>query len=456
MIIIQKGQVVLEGQTLQADLAIDAGKIVKIAPQIEVQAGDEVRAAEGCYIFPGFIDPHVHMQMTNAITTTADSYETGTKAAIYGGTTTIINFATADMGMSLRDVLAREKAKADGQSSCHYLFHCEMIDVNENTLAELKELSAEGLRSVKAYLAYTFRIGDHDLYKTIKACHEAGLLLEAHCENGAMLDAVLEDLVAEGKTQMRYKAFAHPTAAEADSIGTMGRIAKLLGAHVHVVHLSSKEGLEEVRHQRAQGVNITVETCPQYLYLDQSCYENEDLLQAAKYVCAPPPRQQQDREVILNGIVQGEIQTLATDHCAYRLEGQKDQSLEDFRSCPGGLPGVEERATLFYTKLVDSGLISPERFAELMATNSAKLYKLYPQKGVIREGSDADLVIYDPKGRSQLSARVLHSAAQNTVYEGVEVAGSVRDVYLDGKLTLDHGRLVREKEGRFLGSMKKE
>ncbi len=455
MIIIKNAEVVLENESLKTDVAIKDGKIYKIADNIEVGSEDEVKDAEGLILFPGFIDPHVHMQMTNAITTTADSYESGTRAAIHGGTTTIINFATADMGMSLHDVIAREKSKADDVSSCHYLFHCEMIDVNENTLAELKELSEEGLRSVKAYLAYTFRINDRDLYKTIKACKEADLLLEAHCENGAMLDAVLDDLVEQGKIDMKYKAEAHPTAAEADSIGTMARIAKLLDAHVHVVHLSSKEGLEELRYQRKNGVNITAETCPQYLYLDQSVYQNENKLEAAKYVCAPPPRQEEDREAILAAIVNGEIQTLATDHCAYKLEGQKDQSLNDFRKCPGGLPGVEERAQLFYSKLVASGKMSLVDFSKLMSTNSAKLYKLYPEKGVIQEGADADLVLYDPKGSKVFTSENIHSQAANTVYEGVEVSGTIHSVYLDGILTLENGQILSEKKGRFLGTARK-
>lgn len=452
MTIIKGGTLVLEDRVMIGDLVTENGKIVEIAPSVEVREGAQVHDASGCLVFPGFIDPHVHMQMTNALTTTADSYESGTKAAIYGGTTTIINFATAELGMPLRDVLAREKAKADDQSSCHYLFHCEMIDVNEQTLAELPVLAEEGLRSVKVYLAYTFRIGDHDLYKTIKACRDAGLLLEAHCENGAMLDAVLEDLVAEGKTAMKYKAAAHPAAAEADSIGTMARIAKLLDAHVHVVHLSSYEGLSELRYQRSMGVNITAESCPQYVYLDEAVYANPDKLEAAKYVCAPPPRRAADREEILKAILGGEIQTLATDHCAYRLQGQKDQSLDDFRRCPGGLPGVEERALLYYTKLVDEHQLDYVTFAQLMSTNAAKLYDLYPRKGVLRKGSDADITIYDPQGEHVLTASELHSAAGNTVYEGVRVKGRVRDVFLDGKLVLENGELKSEKQGRFLGT----
>ncbi|MDO5732719.1 MAG: dihydropyrimidinase [Eubacteriales bacterium] len=449
--LLKNGTVVLEDGAKRQDLLIEDGKIAEIAEAISVEA-DEVVDVEGCYVFPGFIDPHVHMQMTNALTTTADSYETGTKAAIHGGTTTIINFATAEPGMSLHDVLAREKSKADDVSSCHYLFHCEMVDVNENTLRELKEISEAGCRSVKIYLAYTFRIGDHDMYRCIAACRDANLLLEAHCENGAMLDGVLEDLIARGETAIAYKAKAHPPEAEADSVATMGRMAGLLGAHVHVVHLSSRLGLEELRHLRAEGVEITAETCPQYLYLDESVYANEDHLMAAKYVCAPPPRTARDQAAILEGLVNGEIQTAATDHCAYCVDGQKSMSTEDFRRTPGGIPGVEERAQLFYTKLLAPGLITPEAFADLMATNSAKLYQLYPQKGVLRVGSDADITVYDPAVRERLTADHLHSAAKNTVYEGVEVEGKTRHVFLDGQWVLKDGELQIEKQGRFLAT----
>lgn len=450
MLLIKNGKLVLEDRVIDADLLVEDGKIARIAPEINL-SNIETIDATGCIVFPGFIDPHVHMQMTNALTTTADSYASGSKAAIYGGNTSIINFATAAPGMSLHEVIATEKAKADPECSCNYLFHVEMVDVNEKTLAEIGELAEEGVRSCKIYMAYGFRIGDDDVYRTVQACDRANMLVEAHCENGDVLDAIAERLSTEGKTAICHKIEAHPAEAEADAISTLGYIGKLLDANVHVVHLSSKKGLAEVRKLRELGAKVTVETCPQYLYLDEDVYRDSDLLQAAKYICAPIPRCAEDRIAITQALLTGEIQTLATDHCAYKLVGQKDVSPTDFRKIPGGLPGVEERATLCYTKLVAENKMPLEQFAALMTTNSAKLYDLYPTKGVLREGSDADITIYDPNCQQTITAENVHTAACNTVYEGQNVVGRVRDVILGGEHVLSDGELILTGRGRYLG-----
>ncbi len=462
MLLIKHGLVVLEEQTLpEADILVAQDKIVAIEQLDEArlhhfiaQYGEVTREidATGCVVFPGFIDPHVHMQMTNALTTTADSYATGSVAALYGGNTTIINFATADRGMRLDEVIARELSKASPKCSCNYLFHVEMVDVNEGTLADLETLAKQGVRSCKAYMAYGFRINDGDLYRTVKACNNANMLLEAHCENGDLLDAIAKDLESKNQTSMLNKAKAHPALAEANAINTLSYIGQELDANVHVVHLSSKLGLEEVRNARKRGAKITVETCPQYLYLDQEVYQNEDELEAAKYVCAPIPRTAEDRKAILEALVAGEIQTLATDHCAYRLHGQKDAYLSDFRFTPGGLPGVEERASLCYSKLVADGLISLSQFAQLMSTNSAKLYDLYPTKGVLQVGSDADITIYDPNITHTFTDENIHSACENTVYAGVTVQGKVRDVVLGGEVVLANFQLEQEGKGQYLAT----
>ncbi len=452
MLLIKNGKIVLEGEVLVGDLLVEQGTIKKIAPSITVEA-DEVIDAEGCIVFPGFIDPHVHMQMTNALATTADSYATGSKAALYGGNTSIINFATAAPGMSLHEVIATEKTKADPECSCNYLFHVEMIDVNEGTLKEIAELAEEGVRSCKIYMAYGFRISDDDVYRTVQACDRAHMLVEAHCENGDVLDAIVERLAQENKTAICHKIEAHPAEVEADAISTLGYVGKLLDANIHVVHLSSKQGLEEVRKLRSLGAKVTVETCPQYLYLDEEVYRNPDHLQAAKYICAPIPRRAEDRAAITQALLNGEIQTLATDHCAYKLIGQKDVSLDDFRKVPGGLPGVEERATLCYTKLVAENGMSLNDFSDLMSTNTAKLYDLYPVKGVICEGADADITIYDPSVEQTISADNIHSAAENTVYEGQRVVGRIRDVVLGGEHVLRDGELVITGKGRYLADV---
>lgn len=449
MILIKNGQIVLEDGVLNGDLLIRDGKIAELGESLKAEPGAEIVDAGGAYVFPGFIDPHVHFDMTNAFATTADNYATGSRAALYGGTTTIINFATAEPGMRLDEVIAREKAKADPDCACHYLFHVEMVDVNENTLADIASLSKQGIRSCKMYMAYGFRIDDGEVYQTVKACRDAGMLPEAHCEDGDLLEAIGKELAAEGHFSLPYKPAAHPAEAEANSIAALAYIGKLLDYPVHVVHLSSKLGLQEVRKARRLGVRITVETCPQYLYLDDSVYSRPEE-EAIAFVCAPPPRKPEDVEAITEAVIAGEIQTMATDHCAYRIHGQKDRSPGDYRKIPGGIPGVEERAQLCYTKLLASGRMTPQAFAGLMATHSAKLYDIYPKKGVICKGADADLCIYDPEGTTVLSAANLHSAAENSVYEGIEVKGRVRDVFLDGAHVLVNGRLGEVRQGRWL------
>lgn len=447
--LITGGRLVLEDQVITSDLLLQHGRIAAMGTGL--QLGEEVQRVDagGCFVFPGFIDPHTHFQMTNALATTADDYASGSKAALHGGTTTIINFATSQPGQRLMDAISQERKKAEAGCACDYLLHAEMVDVNQDTLMDIAILKEQGVPSLKAYMAYGFRLNDLDLYRTARACRDAGLLLEVHCENGSLLDGRLEDLLSQGKTAVRYKALAHPAEAEADAIDTLGQISILLDCPVHVVHLSSRLGLEALLKARQQGARMTAETCPQYLYLEDSVYDLPES-EAIKYVCAPPPRKAADQVHIMEALAKGEIQTLATDHCAYTVKGQKDQSPGDFRKVPGGLPGVEERAQLCFTRLVASGLLSPSQFSALMATNSARLYGLYPRKGILQVGADADLCLYDPEGDSVLTAANLHSKAGYTPYEGIPVKGRVRDVFLAGTRVIADGRLVHAPRGRYL------
>lgn len=452
MQVITNGRLVLEEEVRVGNLLIRDGKIAKILPVDEVPEGADIIDAKGRLVFPGFIDPHVHMQMTNAFCTTADSYATGSVAALHGGVTTIVNFATAAPGMALKDVLQTEKAKADEKCAVDYLFHVEMIDVNDSTLQELAELPALGVASIKAYMAYGFRIDDGELYQTVKGCRDSGLLLEAHCEDGDLLAAMQKEMGEEGHVSFDFKAKAHPPEAEAIAIHALGAIGKLLKAPVHVVHLSSRLGLETVRMLRKEGVDITVETCPQYLYLDENVYDLP-AEEAAMYVCAPVPRTKRDREAILKAVLNGEIQTLATDHCAYNRE-QKHMNLNDFRKTPGGLPGIEERAALMYTKLVVDNGMNLNDFARLMATNAAVLYGLYPKKGVIEEGADADLVVFDPEAEKVFDDDNIHSACGYTAYVGTRVRGNSDLVFLRGKLVKDEETIVDDAHGTYVGPVR--
>ncbi len=448
MIIVKNGILVTDIAE-KADLAVSDGKIVRIAGRIDPYPGDKVVDASDSYVFPGFIDAHTHFQMTNALTTTADSFETGTAAAIAGGTTTIVNFASPSKGGTLRDAYDRSMAMAEGNSSCNYRFHMEIVDWNEAIAREIAEMPSLGITSFKVYMAYDIGVDDRTIYSALKEIKKIGGLLGAHCENGDFLRARTAELLAAGKFTPAAHPESHPDIAEAEAVSRLAYIGKLAGYPVHVVHLSSKAGLLELRKARASDIDISAETCPQYLLLDASLYGLPGF-EGAKYVMSPPLREAEDRAALLLAVKNREIQTIATDHCSYRFDTQKTIGFHDFSRIPGGIPGVEHRVPLMYTKLVCEESLPVTDLVRLMSENPAKMYGMYPRKGVLRDGSDADIVIYEKSGSYTIRAADQTQNLDYTPYEGFKVTGAVRHVLLNGIPVLENGRLTRLHTGTYV------
>lgn len=447
MIIIKNGDLVSDAVT-QGDIAVDGNKIVHIASHIEPAEDDRVVDASGCYVFPGFIDAHTHFAMKNAMTTTADDFQSGTKAAVLGGTTTIINFASPSETGSLVEGFNESLAKAQGVSSCNYRFHMEITHFDKQVETEIKAMKQLGVTSFKVYMAYGFRLRDDDIYRSLEAVKAVGGVLGAHCENGYLIDVLTEKCRMRGELSPASHPLCHPPEIEAEAINRLATIGKMVDYPVHVVHLSSQEGLEEIRRARASGIQITVETCPQYLLLDDSCYHLPGF-ESAKFMFSPPARHREDQIALRQAVVNGEIQTIATDHCSYNFEGQKTMGRDDFTKVPNGIPGVQQRVPLMYTLFHETEGLGPVQLVRLLSENPARLYGLYPQKGVLAVGSDADLVIYKKDGESLIKAANQAENVDYTPYEGFKVKGCVKDVFVNGSQVVVNDKLVVENNGVY-------
>lgn len=449
MVIFQNGQLVTEQGVLCADLAVDGRKIIRIAERIQAGDGDRVIDCTGRMILPGMIDGHTHFEMDGSGTVTADDFESGTQAALLGGTTCIIDFATQDRGKTLKDALDAWHHRADGHCSCHYGFHMSVTDWNEQTRRELKDMFEAGISSFKLYMAYdNLRVRDAEIFEILTELKKLGGITGVHCENG--------DLVAEGqqreKKAGRLGPASHPKSrppvVEAEAIRRLLAISELTGCTVNIVHLSSEEGLEEVRRYREKGGRVKVETCPQYLLLEDSVFDCPGF-EGGRFICSPPIRSEKDREALVQAMINGEIDTLSTDHCSYTLK-QKEAGKNDFTRVPNGLPGVEHRVNLILGSFVAEGKLNWERAVNMLATEPAKQFGLYPGKGTLREGSDADLVIFDPEQEWTVTAAEQRQKTDYTPYEGIRLKGRVRDVWLSGCQTVKDFRIIRTGGGEYL------
>ena len=450
MYVIQNGTLVSAEKTWRADLAMEGGKITAIAPKIPISPGDQAVDASGCLVFPGFIDPHTHLDMDNGVTVTADDFPSGTLAALCGGTTTVIDFATQDRGDSLNRALALWHKKAEGRSSCNYAFHMAITDWNEATRRELKDMVAAGVTSLKVYLAYdALRVDDGQLLDILGECRSLGLQIGCHCENGDVVNLLQKRELSRGNRGPAAHPLSRPPEAEAEAISRYCYIAALADCPVTVVHLSSAAGLEEVRRARKRGQTVWAETCPQYLLLDDSRYQFPGF-EGAKYVMSPPLRSPADREALCRAVVDGEVDTIATDHCSYSFAGQKELGREDFTKIPNGAPGLEHRPALFFSQFVASGLLPPERMCTLLAENPARQYGMYPRKGILAVGSDADVTIWDPKTVWTISAASQHHNVDYTPYEGMAVTGKAKAVFINGLPAAQGGEPIRTGMGRYV------
>lgn len=453
--LLKNGTLVSGAGTEQKDILIEGEKIVKIAPHIEEGDAEEINV-EGKLLFPGFIDGHTHFDLEVAGTVTADDFETGTKAAILGGTTFIIDFASQDKGgHTLKEGLEKWHKKADGKCSCDYSFHMSIVEWNEETEKEIQDMIEEGITSFKLYMTYpAMMVEDRDLYKILKKLNEYGCFAGVHCENAGVIDALIEEAKKEGRLGPENHPLVRPDTMEAEAVHRLLVIAKEAGAPVMVVHLTNKKAYEEIVKARENGQTVFAETCPQYLLLDDSAYSKSDF-GGAVYVCAPPLRKKEDQDCLWKALAKGEIQTVATDQCSFTLE-QKAMGKDDFTKIPGGLPGVQTRGTLLYTYGVREGKITVEQMCRLLSENPAKLYGVYPKKGALLEGSDGDIVVFDPEKESVISAKTHAYNTDNNPFEGFALHGEVDKVFLRGNLVVEDGAVVKEKTGKYMKRGKRQ
>lgn len=447
--ILKGGTVVGSGASRVADVLIDGETIAKIGENLSCD-GAQVVDVSGKLLFPGFIDAHTHFDLDVCNTTTADNFDTGTRSAIRGGTTTVIDFACPNKGETLDYGLRLWHEKADGRSSCDYGFHMTIDDWNDGIRAEIPAMFAAGIPSFKMYMTYpAMMIGDQDLYSALLELKKYGGIAGVHCENAGVIDALIAQHKLDGKLSPASHPECRPNPLEAEAVAHLLRICEVADVPIVIVHLSTKEALDEVMRARARGQKVYVETCPHYLLLDESRYAQEDYSAAARFVCAPPLRSEEDQKTLWRALANGTIQTISTDHCSFTL-AQKDAGRGDFTKIPGGLPGVETRGVLLYSAGVAEGRITKEQMCALLSENPAKLYGAYPRKGVLAEGSDADIVVYDPNADSVITADDQISAAGYTPFEGFQTHGSIAQVYLRGKLAVDHGEVKIGAEGKYI------
>jgi len=437
------GTIITPTDTYRADIGIEKGKIVEIAQKIS-EGAKEVIDARGTYVFPGGIDMHTHLDMPFMGSFSSDDFETGTIAAAHGGTTCIVDFAIQGKGQSLKETLNTWKAKAEGKAVFDYGFHIAICDLTEGVLNEIPDVVAEGVTSFKTFLAYkgTLMIDDGALFQILQKSKEVGALVMIHAENGDIVDLMVKELLAQKKTAPRYHALSRPPEAEAEATGRAIAIAQMAGAPIYIVHLSCREALEKVKEARDRGLPALAETCPQYLILSYKNYE-EPGFNGAKYVMSPPLRDKSNHAPLWQGLASGDLQVISTDHCPFNFKGQKDLGKNDFSQIPNGAPGIENRLCLMYNEGVNRGCVSINRFVDLVSTTPAKLFGLYPEKGTVAVGSDADLVVFDPKERFTITAKTNHQKVDYTPYEGYKGKGVPRIVIAQGKVLV--------KEGKFLG-----
>ena len=449
--LIRNGRVVTAVDDYQADILIENGKVAMIGKKIDVKA-DKTINAKGKLVIPGGIDPHTHMELPFGGTAASDDFETGTRAAAFGGTTTIIDFAVQYKGQSLNQAIDAWHAKAEGKTANDYGFHLICTDLPDKRLPEIKKAIKQGITSFKLFMAYpgVFLVDDATIYKAMQTSRDAGGLICMHAENGVVIDAIVRQALAEGKTAPKYHALTRPTKAEAEGVHRAIAIAEIAEAPVYIVHLSCADALEEVVRARDKGTPAYAETCPQYLFLDYSVYEKPGF-EGAKWVMTPPIREKSNQDPLWRGLKFNDLQVVSTDHCPFCFKEQKELGRKDFSKIPNGGPGVEHRMSLIYNGGVAEGRISLNRFVEITSTAAAKIFGLFPRKGTIAVGSDADIVIFDPEETMTITAKKHHMNVDYSAYEGMKVKGVTKTVLSRGNVIIEDGKYVGKKgQGEFL------
>jgi len=449
--LIKNGNIVTAVDNYFADVLIEDDKVAVIGRKLTMEA-DRTIDATGKLVIPGGIDPHTHMELPFGGTFASDDFRTGTIAAAHGGTTTIIDFAVQYHGESLIQAVDNWHAKAEGKTAIDYGFHLITTDLPDERVPEMRRLINEGVMSFKLFMAYpgVFLVDDATIYRAMKVTGDAGGLICMHAENGIVINEIIKEALAKGQTAPKYHALTRPTKAEAEGVHRAIAIADIAGAPVYIVHLSCSDALEEVRAARDKGIPAYAETCPQYLFLDYSLYEREGF-EGAKWVMTPPLRDKWNQDKLWQGLQGNDLQVVSTDHCPFCFKEQKELGRDDFTKIPNGGPGVEHRMSLIYNGGVAGGRISLNRFVELTSTSAAKLFGLFPRKGTIAVGSDADIVIFDPNEEMTISSSTHHMNVDYSAYEGTKVKGVTKTVLSRGKVVIDDGKFVgKPGDGQFL------
>jgi dihydropyrimidinase len=440
--LIKNGHIVTAVDSYIADILIDGETVAMIGKDLTAVIGqvDKTIDATGKLVLPGGIDPHTHLDLPFGGTSSSDDFETGTRAAAFGGTTTIIDFAVQYKGQALNEALDVWFSKAEGKAATDYGFHLICTDLPDERLPEMKGLIDQGVTSFKLFMAYpgVFLVDDGTIFKAMTAAGEHGGLICMHAENGVIIDVLVKRALAAGHTAPKYHALTRPTKAEAEGVHRAIAIAEMANSPVYIVHLSCYDALKEVQHARDLGLPAYAETCPQYLLLDYSLYEKPEF-EGAKYVMTPPLRDIENQEKLWKGLRSDDLQVISTDHCPFCMKEQKELGRDDFSKIPNGGPGVEHRMSLIYHHGVTKGRIDLNRFVELTSTAAAKIFGLFPRKGTIAVGSDADIVIFDPNREQTISAATHHMRVDYSAYEGWMVKGVTEIVLSRGNVIVENG-----------------
>ena len=449
-LLIKNGRIITATDAYVADILVEGETIRTIGKDLSFHA-DETIDATGLLVFPGGIDPHVHLDMPFMGTFSSDTHETGTRAALHGGTTTVIDFVLQKQGHSLKDALADWNSRARGTAVGDYSFHMAVTDFNENTRAEIKEMiENEGITSFKTFMAYkgALMIDDRQMVALMQEVKKQGGMVTVHATNGDVIDYLVAKHRAEGKLTPLYHYRSQPEMTEAEASGRFADMADYTGCPGYIVHMTCEGALNAVRNATRRNQKLFVETCIQYLILDASLYETD--FEGAKWVMSPPLREKKDQTTLWAGINQGLVQVVATDHCPFMWE-QKLMGKDDFSKIPNGHPAIENRLELLYSEGVHTGEITLNKYVEVACTNPAKIFGLFPKKGTIAVGSDADLVLFDPTEKHTISAQTHHMNVDYSAYEGWEITGKVKTVLLRGKVVIDNGNCLVEKGyGKFI------
>ncbi len=442
-ILIRGGSIVSESATSEGDVLCDGERVAQVGKSLSAPKGARVIDARGKFVFPGFIDPHVHIHLPFMGTLAKDTYESASRAALLGGTTTLIEMVCPSRRDDPLEAFDLWMSKAVGRSACDFTFHMGVTRFDDTTEAALSEIVRRGVTSFKVFLAYkgAFGVDDAELYKTLALAKRLGVVVTAHCENETLVSERCRELLARGRTDPGAHHESRPPEVEAEGVNHLMTFAELTGAEVYIVHLSCAEALERALAARARGVKVSIETLIQYLILDKTHAERPGL-EGAKFVMSPPLRDKRNQRVLWDALKRGDIDTVATDHAPFDVATQKRMGEADFTKIPNGIPSLEDRVSLLYTRGVEGGLLGVHDLVRVASANAARRFGLYPRKGVIAVGSDADIVVFDPAHRGTISAATHSMAVDYNAFEGSPVIGRAETVLVRGEVAVDDGRFV--------------